>query len=274
LGSIVSCAQFYVALDKGSADGSPFTDDTVYRKLAFVNWRKTYYQVTRPQVITKPTITKFIEGLKDSFILPEEITADEVVLNNETGALAGSWLDKADMVSGGIGRVLVVGAQNKAHFHGLFKDNKKPLEMHLFFCHLFPVDAVAVVNANVDIAVTIKLKTALTFYNGESGGKNKHHMLIATCNPGARTDDDVNGTVTHETGHGLHMAADSTMSVPGIADPAAEHTRHYERNGDHCATDIDATEFATKAPDQWTGSGSCVMYGWGHPARKHKFCVH
>src|SRR5262249_9119336 len=60
------------------------------------------------------------------------------------------------------------------------------------------------------------------------GSSTKNLLLIATHDWTAtdRVTTEINKTMAHEVGHALGMVAGG-ISIPGIADPAAEHTRAY-----------------------------------------------
>lgn len=96
------------------------------------NWRKVFYQVTRPASMTTPSLALMTASLAKVFIRYEkykEVTFAE----GDAGTPAGSWFDGADF--GLSGRVVNIGDHNKAFFHAKFDDSKNPIGVHVLFCH-------------------------------------------------------------------------------------------------------------------------------------------
>jgi hypothetical protein len=142
---------------------------------------------------------------------------------------------------------------------------------------LYPPDAVKVIDGGETISITISVYLAKGWYNGESVN---HRLLIA----GHRTKDDgvtidwegINGTMGHELGHAMNMAAADKLVIPGIEDVRAAHTRWYDstrgHQGDHCAKGVaqDAYDDTSKMMKDY--AGTCVMFGAGVAGRSHEFC--
>ncbi len=96
------------------------------------NWRKVFYQVTRPASMTTPSLALMTLSLAKVFIRYEkykEVTFAE----GDSGTPAGSWFDGADF--GLTGRAVNIGDHNKAFFHAKFDDSKNPIGVHVLFCH-------------------------------------------------------------------------------------------------------------------------------------------
>jgi outer membrane protein OmpA-like peptidoglycan-associated protein len=126
----------------GLAGGDKFTVEAGLEKgkaaghFSVITWRKIYYQLTVPKGL-KPDIGKLNTAMTAVHIECEK--SDEVEVPLEDGP-AGSWVNGEDF-GRGTGRKLVVGTQNREHFHKLFKGAKKPIEAHYMFCH-FQLDGV------------------------------------------------------------------------------------------------------------------------------------
>lgn len=96
------------------------------------NWRKLFYQVTRPAAMPTPSLALMTAGLAKVFVEYEkykEVTFDEA----DAGTPAGSWFDGAHF--GLAGRCVNVGDHNKAFFHAKFDDQHNPVGVHVLFCH-------------------------------------------------------------------------------------------------------------------------------------------
>ncbi len=97
-----------------------------------VNWRKLFYQVTRPERMPPPDLALLFEALEDVFIECE--LRGERLLGEGQGP-EGSWVS-GNVLGMGSGPLLVIGPHNSGYFHEQFKHAGSPLDMHFLFCDL------------------------------------------------------------------------------------------------------------------------------------------
>lgn len=124
-------------LELGLAGGDQVTvrvsgcEEWFDESVSITNWRKVYYQVTKPKPMKLHDLAAMRKTLADVFIEYEEYKKLDIA-TNESGIPAGSWMDGAEF--GKKGQLLNVGDHNRDWFYGKFDDQKAPLGAHLIFC--------------------------------------------------------------------------------------------------------------------------------------------
>ena len=134
-----------------------------------------------------------------------------------------------------------------------------------------PADVITAHTGGDTVSITFQIQLAVGPYNGSS---TKNLLLIAAFNPNARPADKMNQTMVHEIGHALGMCADE-ITIPGIADPKAEHGRAYTgrgHSGGHCAKGVADADYNDATKSLGGKPGTCVMFGEGGGSRLRSYC--
>jgi len=97
-----------------------------------INWRRFYYQITRPQTMPAPDLSTLFDALESVFIECE--LRGERFLGEGEGP-EGSWISGSKIGLGGQ-RLLVIGSHNSQYFHKQFKFEDSPIDLHFLFCDL------------------------------------------------------------------------------------------------------------------------------------------
>ncbi|MGE0706665.1 MAG: hypothetical protein AB7N76_05365 [Planctomycetota bacterium] len=101
--------------------------------LKFENWRKLWYQVTRPAGLAAPDMARMVGALAEIGVLYEK-HGDDVQIPLDEGPsgrlnwFPGEWIGVAN-------KALNIGDHNKGEYHKKFKDTKTPWQVHVLGCH-------------------------------------------------------------------------------------------------------------------------------------------
>lgn len=127
-------------LELGLAGGDAFSITCSGSKLwtdeslAVTNWRRVYYQVTKPKSMKLHDLAPLTKALASVNIEYVEYKRVEIA-DDDAGVPAGSWVDGAEFGKPGR-KLLNIGDHNRDWFRGKFDDSKTPLGAHLIFCDL------------------------------------------------------------------------------------------------------------------------------------------
>ncbi len=127
-------------LELGLAGGDVFSVTCSGSKLwtdeaiGVTNWRRVYYQVTKPKSMKLHDLVSLKKALATVFVEYEEYKRVEIA-DDDAGVPAGSWVDGAEFGKPGR-KLLNIGDHNRDWFRGKFDDAKTPLGAHLIFCDL------------------------------------------------------------------------------------------------------------------------------------------
>lgn len=99
--------------------------------LTITNWRKLYYQVTRPAQTKMPALDVLTAALDDVYIKYEPYAE---VLLAEGDVPEGSLIDARELKVPGKGKRLVVGDHNLDPLKAKFQDDKTPIGAHVILC--------------------------------------------------------------------------------------------------------------------------------------------
>lgn len=101
----------------------------------FTNWRVIHYQLSRPGSLSLPDLGPPTQGLEKVFVKWEKYHEETFQETTAPTPPPGAWFD-GDHV-GLSGRALCVSPEHNApFFHFLYRDEKRPLGMHLLLTHL------------------------------------------------------------------------------------------------------------------------------------------
>ncbi len=132
-----------------------------------------------------------------------------------------------------------------------------------------PADAVALLDADATLEVSVDVYHSLGPYNGEA---DNNRQLIRTRAASEGGDKAMNGTMTHELGHTMKQVLYNVP--PGLA--AGDHGRMYAgrgHSGNHCADGLPAALYNGAGDLGGREDCTCVMYGEGASARPVAFCA-
>lgn len=128
-------------------------------KRSFVNWRKIYYQLSRPDTLSLPDLGPPEQGLGRVFVKWEKYHEEVFRESSAPSAPPGTWFD-GDIV-GLSGRALCIAPDhNLGFFHGLYRDEKRPLGMHLLLSHLLVISGTY--GTQIDAVASPELTSAST----------------------------------------------------------------------------------------------------------------
>jgi hypothetical protein len=123
----------------GVAGGDSFVleigikDDVWLSKINIVNWRKLWYQVTRPDTLSVPALSYAITAYKKVFI--ELIQAEGKQFTKSTVPDRTYYKEWMLQKGGSDKDVAVIGSHNKDHFFGYYEQkNDEPVKAHLVIC--------------------------------------------------------------------------------------------------------------------------------------------
>jgi hypothetical protein len=108
-------------------------DDVWLSKIKIENWRKLWYQVTRPDTLSVPALSYAITAYKKVFI--ELIQADGKQFSKSTVPDRTYYKEWMLQKGGSDNNVAVIGSHNKEHFFNYYVPEKdKPVKAHLVIC--------------------------------------------------------------------------------------------------------------------------------------------
>ncbi|MBK6531965.1 MAG: hypothetical protein IPF99_20875 [Deltaproteobacteria bacterium] len=191
--------------------------------LKFINWRKLYYQVTRPDTLACPDMASITAGLAKVFVRYERYKDLTFAEADVPAAPGGSWFD-GPMVGGGLaGRCVNIGASNRDFFHAKFEDTKNPIGVHVLVCHS-QFDASA---AEVDHFTSPDIAAATTKVAFPGGGAV--HGWELDADPDGSKGYNVFSKAMHDGGEGARGVKWKSLATSGD---------QKDKSGDITAADV------------------------------------